>query len=79
MKWSTPTDCFGGFCFNKVMYYLKIKTIDENLKLVKVGLYQAKTDKWIKWVKINDVTIQILTSGSIHFNLVDGKIVLCKP
>lgn len=65
--------------YSKNMYYLKIKTIDSDLKLVKVGMYETATDKWIKWVKINDVTIEILTSGSIYFNLVDGKPVLCNP
>jgi|688.fasta_scaffold2570350_1 hypothetical protein len=60
------------------MYYLRIKKIDENLKLVMVGMYEASTDKWIKWVKINEATIELLTSNQIYFNIVDGVPVPCK-
>lgn len=43
-----------------------------------VGMYEASTDKWIKWVKINEATIELLTSNQIYFNIVDGVPVPCK-
>lgn len=61
------------------MYYLRIKRIDEDLKLVLVGMYHANTHKWVKWVKINETTIQLLTGAEIYFNIVNGEAVPCKP
>lgn len=66
-----------GFCLF-ILMYLKIKTIDSvtdkygnNIVITKIGLYNEK-DKWIKWVKLNDFTKQLLLNTKIdvsHLNL----------
>lgn len=58
--------------------YLQIKTIDSvsdkfgnNIVITKIGLYN-KSGKWIKWVKLNDFTKELLLTTKIdvsHLNL----------
>jgi len=58
--------------------YLKIKSIDSvadkfgnNIVITKIGLYD-NNDKWIKWVKLNDFTKELLLTTKIdvsHLNL----------
>ncbi len=58
--------------------YLQIKTIDSvsdkfgnNIVITKIGLYN-KNGKWIKWVKLNDFTKELLLTTKIdvsHLNL----------
>lgn len=58
--------------------YLQIKTIDSvsdkfgnNIVITKIGLYN-KNGKWIKWVKLNDFTKELLFTTKIdvsHLNL----------
>jgi hypothetical protein len=58
--------------------YLKIKSIDSvadkfgnNIVITKIGLYD-NNDKWIKWVKLNEFTKELLVSTKIdvsHLNL----------
>jgi len=58
--------------------YLKIKSIDSvadkfgnNIVITKIGLYD-NNDKWIKWVKLNDFTKELLFTTKIdvsHLNL----------
>jgi hypothetical protein len=58
--------------------YLKIKNIDSvadkfgnNIVITKIGLYD-NNDKWIKWVKLNEFTKELLVSTKIdvsHLNL----------
>lgn len=57
--------------------YLQIKTIDSvsdrfvnNIVITKIGLYN-KNGKWIKWVKLNDFTKELLLTkiDVSHLNL----------
>jgi hypothetical protein len=50
---------------------LKIKTIElqpdkygQHIKITKIGLYD-ENDKWIRWVKLNDELIKVLTEKFI--------------
>lgn len=56
-------------------YYLKIKTAElvadkfgHHIKITKIGLYD-ENGKWIKWVKLNEYTLQQLCNTSFVVEL----------
>ena len=83
MPANTPV---GVFLFMHPMYYLKIHSIElipaqfgTDIKITRIGMYNAIDDKFVKWVKLNDNTAQLLKDSIIPFALTDrGEIIPCK-
>ena len=82
MPANTP---IGVFLFMHPMYYLKIHSIElipaqygTDIKITRIGMYNAIDDKFVKWVKLNDNTAQLLKDSIIPFALTDnGEIIPC--
>lgn len=64
------------------MYVLKIKKAklvpDEygfNIQISMIGLYKVNGEdlKWIKWVKINERTLELFQKGSAYLNNAEAQ------
>lgn len=79
------TPRLGLFIFMHSMYYLKIHSIElipakygTDIKITRIGMYNAIDNKFVKWVKLNDNTAQLLKNSIIPFALTDnGEIIPC--